>query len=156
MLPLTVKFKGFAEVDERPETVTVLDPPAEIEPGLKEHVGPPAQDSEMLPRSVLRPVAEIVKVAVVEPMRTTLDRALEESAKLGLPVPASCNVGVFTAFEEIRTLPLILPVVVGAKLTEMVQVWPTFNDAGTVGRLAPQLLDCPKLPVAPMLVMVTV
>src|SRR5208337_1712475 len=105
------------------------------------HVGPPAQDSEMLPRSVLRPVAEMVKVAVVEPMRITLDRALEESAKLGLPVPASCSVGLFTALEEIRTLPVTPPVEVGVKLTEMVQVWPTFNEAGTVGRLVPQLLD---------------
>ena len=156
MVPVTVKFKGFAEVDERPETVRVLDPPAEIEAGLKVHVAPLLQDSAMLLSNVLGPEAEMVKVAVVEPMRITLERALEESVNSGLPVPASCSVAPFTAFDEIRTLPLILPVVVGVKLTAMVQVWPTFNDAGTVGRSVPQLLDCPKPPAAAMLVMVTV
>ena len=54
------------------------------------------------------------------------------------------------------TLPSTLPVETGVKLTAMVQVWPTFNDAGTVGRSVPQLLVCPKLLVAVMPVMVTV
>ena len=53
------------------------------------------------------------------------------------------------------TLPVSLPVVVGVKLTVMVQAWPTFNAAGMVGKLVPQVLVCPKPPEAVMLVMVT-
>ena len=71
----------------RPVTVSVLDPPAEIEAGLKLHVAPLLQDNAMDARKVLGPEAEMVKVAVVEPMRTTLDRALEESENTGIPVP---------------------------------------------------------------------
>jgi hypothetical protein len=44
-----------------------------------------------------------------------------------------------TAFDETCTLPVSLPVVVGVKLTAMLQLCPTFNDAGTVGKFGPQL-----------------
>lgn len=61
LVPVTVKFKGFAELAERPVTVTVLDPPAEIEEELKEQVAPLLQDRMMeFCRSVLGPEAEIV------------------------------------------------------------------------------------------------
>ena len=62
---------------------------------------------------------------------------------------------MFVAFDETWTLPVVLPVLVGVKLTEMVHAWPTFNDAGTVGKLVPQLLVSPKPPPVVMLVMVT-
>ena len=61
LVPVTVKFRGFAEVGERPEIETTLDPPAEIDEGLKTHVTPVLQDRTMeFCRSVLGPAAEIV------------------------------------------------------------------------------------------------
>ena len=134
-----------------------LDPPAEIEDGLKLHVAPLLQDSTMeFGRSVLGPKAEMVKDAVVEPMGTILDRALEESEKTGLPVPDSVRpVFAFTAFDVTETLPVVFPEPVGVKLTVTVQLWPTFNDAETVGKLIPQLLVSVKGGVTVMLVMVT-
>jgi hypothetical protein len=153
---VTVKFKGFAVLDVRPVTVSVLDCPAEIEAGLKVQVAPLLQDKAMLLKNVLGAAAEMVKVAVPEPMVVTIDRALEESVKTEVPVPDRLtDVVAFAAFDRMLTLPVTFPVLVGVKLTEMVQVWPTFNDAGTVGKLVPQLLVCPKPPEARMLVMVT-
>ena len=152
---MTVKFKGFAVLGVRPVRVSVLDPPVVIDDGLKLHVGPELQVKLMAPRKVLGPEAEIVKVAEVEPMRTTLERALEESEKTGLPVPAKFSAVLFVAFEATLTLPVTLPVLAGVKLTATVQVWLTFKDAGTVGKLGPQLLVSVKPLVALMLVMVT-
>jgi hypothetical protein len=147
--------RGFAVDEESPVTVRELDPPAEIEVGLKVHVAPP-QDSAMGLKNVLGPEAEMEKFAVWVPTRRILERWFEESAKTGLPVPASLRAVVaFTAFEVILTPPVTLPVLAGVKLTEMEQVCPTFKDAGTVGRLGAQVFVSPKLPVAPMLVMVT-
>jgi hypothetical protein len=154
--PVTVKFKGLAELEDRPVTVRVLDPPAGIEDGLKVHVAALLQDNPIYPRNVLGPAAEIEKLAVVEPITNTLDRWLEERVKTGLPVPAKLIKGLwFAAFDAIVTLPLIFPELVGVKLTAMVQDWPTFKDAGTVGKFVPQLLVSPKLSEAVMLVMVT-
>lgn len=152
---MTVTFKGFAEVEERFVTESVLDPPTEIEEGLKLHVAPPLQDRAIGATNVLGPAAEIEKVAFVVPMRRTLDRVLVESEKTGFPVPAKRSVGVLTALDVMLTLPLTLPVERGVKLTVMLQLWPTFNDTGMVGRLVPQVLDCAKPAVAPILVMVT-
>jgi hypothetical protein len=73
-----VKFNGFAVLDVRLETVSVLDCPAEIEDGLKLHVAPEPQANAMDPKNVLGPEAEIVKVVDLEPMRMTLDLWLEE------------------------------------------------------------------------------
>ena len=78
-VPVTVKFKGFAVVPVSPVTVSALDPPGGIEDGLKLHVAPPVHDRAMEPWKVLGAEAEIVKFAVLEPMRVTTDRALEES-----------------------------------------------------------------------------
>ena len=156
LVPVTVRFKGFAVVDERPVTVSVLDCPAKTEVGLKLQVAPLLQDSAMVPRNVLGAAAEIVNVAVVEPMRVTFDRALEDSVKTGVPVPVNISdEDVVTAFDATCTLPLTLPEEVGVELTEMVQAWPTFNDAGTVGKFVPQLLVCSKPAEVVMLVMVT-
>ena len=155
-VPVTVRFKGFAVVAVRPVTVSVLDPPAEIEAGLKLHDAPLVQDSAMDARKVLGPEAEMVNVAVLEPIRVTLERALEESANSAIPVPESVSPELpFTAFDVTLTAPVTLPVEVGVKLTVMVQACPTFNEAGTVGKLVPQLLVCPKPAEARMLVMVT-
>lgn len=154
-VPVTVTFKGFAVAEVRPVTVSRLDPPATIELGLKAHVAPLLQDNAMDPRKVLGAEAEMVNVVVLEPMRITLDRALEESEKTGLPVPDSDSDGEPVAFDAMETLPVTLPVVVGVKLTAMVQVWLTLNDAGTVGKLVPQLLVSAKPFEAVMLVMVT-
>jgi hypothetical protein len=88
-VPVTVKFKGFAVVDVRPVTVSVLDCPAEIPAGLKVQVAPLLQDRAMELRNVLGAAAEMVKVAVLEPMVVTFDRALEESVNTGVPVPDS-------------------------------------------------------------------
>lgn len=155
LVPLTVKFNGFAEFAERPVTVSVLDPPAGIDDGLKLHRAPGPQDRLMLLRNVLGPAAEMAKVAVVEPMRTTLDRALEESVKTGFPVPANCSVAAFTAFDVTWTVPVTLPVDVGVKLTAMVHVWPTLSNAGAMAKLVPQVLVWAKLVPVVMLVIVT-
>ena len=157
MLPTTEKFKGFAEVEERPETVTWLDPPVETVGELKLQVAPPLQLKVMvLAMTVLGPKTEMVKLAVWEPIKTTLDRALEERVKTGLPVPETARPVVpLTALEVTATLPEVLPVALGVKLTATVQLWPTFNDAGTVGKLIPQLLVSAKPCEAVMLVMVT-
>jgi hypothetical protein len=110
----------------------------------------------MDPRKVLGPAAEMVKLVVLVPTRITLDRALEESEKTGLPVPVTeSDVLAFTAFDETSTEPAIFPVAEGLKLTLMVHVWFTFNDAGTVGKLVPQLFVSAKPNGAVMLVMVT-
>ena len=59
--PLTVKFKGLAVVALRLETVTWLDPPAEIELELKLHVTPELHESTTeFGRMVLGPRAETV------------------------------------------------------------------------------------------------
>ena len=156
LVPLTVKFVGFAEPGERFVTVSVLDPPAGIDPGVKSHLVPLLQLRLMLVRNELGPEAEMVKVAVVEPMRTTLDRELEESVKTGLPVPANCSeVDAVTASDATRRLPVTLPVDVGVKLTAMLQDWPTFNDAAAMVKLIPQLLVSSKPDGAVMLVIVT-
>ena len=105
-MPITVKFKGFAVVAERPETVSVLDPPVEMDEGLKAHVAPDPQAKAMDPRNVLGPEAATVKVVVVDPMTMMLDRWLEESEKIGLPVPdTETDVVALTAFEATWTLP---------------------------------------------------
>jgi len=156
LVPVTVKFRGFAVFELRLVRVRVLDPPAEIPCGLNVHVTPEPQDKLMAPWNVLGPEAVMVKVAFGEPMRTTLDRALEESEKRGLPVPVTLSpVAVFTAFEVTVMVPVTLPVLLGVKLTPTVQLWPTFKVAGMVGKLGPQLLVSAKPAVAAMLVMVT-
>jgi len=134
-----------------------VDPPAEIEDELKLHVAPLLQDSTMeFGRSVLGPRAEMVNAAVVEPIGTILDRALEESENTGLPVPDSVRpVFAITAFETTETLPVEFPEPVGVKLTATVQLWPTFNVAATVGKLIPQLSVSEKGGVTVMLVIVT-
>ena len=48
LVPVTVKFKGFAVVGVRPVTVTLLDPPTPIEAGLKVQVAPEPQAREMI------------------------------------------------------------------------------------------------------------
>jgi hypothetical protein len=155
VVPVTVKFRGSAVLEVRPVTVSTLDCPPEIEAGLKVHVAALLQDSEMEFRNVLGAAAEMVKVAVLEPMSTTLDRALEESVKVGVPVPDNASdVVPFTAFDRTWTLPVTLPVESGEKLTAMVQACPTFSTAGVVGKF-PQVLVCPKPVEERMLVMVT-
>ena len=47
LVPVTVKFKGFAVVGVRPVTVTLLDPPTAIEAGLKVHVAPSRKTGTM-------------------------------------------------------------------------------------------------------------
>ena len=86
---MTVKFNGFAVLELRLETVRVLDPPTPTEDGPKLHVAPELQDNATGDRNVLGPAAEMVKVAVLEPMVVTFDRALEESVNTGVPVPDS-------------------------------------------------------------------
>ena len=134
-----------------------VDPPAEIEDELKLHVTPVLQDRTMeFGRSVLGPKAEMVNSAVLEPIGTILDRELEESENTGLPVPVSASAVVpFTAFDVTATLPVEFPEPVGVKLTATVQLWPTFNDAETVGKLIPQLSVSAKGGVTVMLVIVT-
>jgi hypothetical protein len=155
LLPVIEKFNGFAEVDLRPVIVRVLDCPPEIEEGLNVQVAALLQESAMGVRNVLGAAAETVKVAVWDPMSSTLDRALEESEKTGVPVPVKLSeVAPVTAFEVIWTVPVVLPVVVGEKLTAMVQAWPTFNTAGVVGKF-PHVLVWPNPPEDRMLEMVT-
>ena len=143
-------------VCERPVRVSVLDCPAVIEAGLKLHVEPLLHDKAMDCRKVLGPEAEMVKLAVLEPMRMTLDLWLEEREYSGFPVPVMLsNKFGFTAFDVIWTLPLITPVEAGVKLTAMAQDWPTFKVAGTVGKLVPQLLVSAKPLETVMSVIVT-
>ena len=67
-------FKGFAVVAVRPVTESVLDCPVEMEVGVKVHVAPLLQDNTIGVWKVLGPVAEIVKVAVFDPIKMTFDR----------------------------------------------------------------------------------
>ena len=122
--PETVKFKGFAEVAERPVMVSWLDPPAEMEVELKVHVIPLLHARTMeFSRRVLGPWAEMVKVVLVVPMGITLDRALEESEKTGVPVPLRVRpVFPFTASDATETLPATVPEPVGEKLTLTLQL----------------------------------
>ena len=77
-------------------------------------------------------------------MVRTLDRVLDESEKTGLPVPESASAVVpFTALDWTVTAPVTFPDAEGEKFTEIVQLWPTFNVAGTVGKFGPQLLVSP-------------
>ena len=97
-----------------------------------------------------------MKDAVVEPMRTTVDRGWRKANKPGFPCPIKAtDVAVFTAFDVTVTLPVGTPVLVGVKLTATVQLWPTFKEAETVGKFVPQVLVSPKEPVAAMFVIVT-
>jgi len=155
-LPVTVKFMGFAEVALRPVTVSSLEAPGAMEDGLKEQVAPVLQLRPMFPVKVLGADAEIVKLAVFVPIRMTFDRALDESEKIGLPVPVRDSpVEASTALEATAILPVTLPVEVGLKLTETVQDWPTLRVAGTVGKLMPQLLVWAKPLPAVIFVIVT-
>ena len=120
-VPVTVRFKGFAVDELRPVTVSTLDCPAGIEPGVKVQVALLLQDSATFPRKVLGPAAEMVKVAVLEPIRVTFDRALEERENSGVPVPDSSREMLgLVALDVICTEPVTLPVEVGVKLTVMV------------------------------------
>lgn len=155
LLPVIEKFNGFAVVDLRPVIVRVLDCPPDTEEGLKLHVAPLLQDSAMGDRNVLGATTDTVNEAAWDPMSSTFDRALEESEKTGVPVPTKLSeVAPVTAFEVISTVPVVLPVEVGEKLTAMVQAWPTFNTAGVVGKF-PHVLVWPNPPPERMLVMVT-
>ena len=147
LVPVTVKFKGFAEVCDNPVTVRTVDEPAESEVLAKLHVTPLLQLRLIeFCRRVLGPVAEIVNSACWVPTRSTLDRLLEEREKLAVPVPVSTSpLAPLTALEVTSTLPDSIPDPVGVKFTEIVQLCPTFKVAGTVGKLGPQLLVSAKL-----------
>jgi len=157
-VPVTVKLKGFAEVEDNPVTVTWLDPPAEIEDALKVHTTDVLHFRMMDPvLSVLGPDAVIVNCAVLDPMGTMVERVLAESEKSGLPVPdRSSAVLAFAAFEATFTLAEVTPEPVGVKFAETVQLCPTFKVAGTVGKLIPQLFVWEKsVDTTEMLVIVT-
>ena len=155
-VPVTVKFKGFAVAAERLVTTATLDPPAGMEAGLNVHVAPFPHDKAMVFVNELGAVAEIVKVVLLVPITRIVERWLADREKTGVPVPARLTEEVpLTALEVTLTLPVRFPAVLGAKFTTTVHVPPTFREAGTVGKLVPQLLVSLKLDVAAMLVMVT-
>jgi len=154
-VPVTVMFNGFAVVDFRLLTVIVLDCPIGTEAGLKEQVAPLLQDKATLLRNVLGPAADTVNVVLSVPMRTILDLVLAERLNSAVPVPDNVSAGVFTALEATVMLPVTVPVVVGAKLIVIVQACPTFNVAGTVGKLFPHVFVSAKLPFGAIFVMVT-
>ena len=158
LVPVTVKLRGFAELAERPVTVTMLDPPGEIEPELKAHVTLVLHFRTMeFCLSVLGPEAVMVNCAVWVPTVSTCDRVLEEREKTEFPVPDTARfVDMFTASEATFTLALTFPVALGVKFTETEQLWSTFSVAGVMGKLIPQLLVCAKeVESIEMLVMVT-
>lgn len=155
LVPVTVKFNGLAVVEDKLFTVKVLDCPAGTLAGLKLHVAPLLQDNATEFNNVLGPATETVKVELVVPMRTTLERVLAERLNSAIPVPDRLTAAVFTAFDETSMLPVTAPVEVGAKLTVIVQACPTFSVAGTVGKFVPQLLVSGKPPELVMLVIVT-
>lgn len=88
LFPVTVKFVGFELVAERPLTVRVLLSPAVIMGGLKLQV-PVLHASVMLLTNELGAVGVIVNVAVLVPIRRTVDRTFAEREKTALPVPES-------------------------------------------------------------------
>jgi hypothetical protein len=158
LVPITVKLKGFAELDERPVTVATVDVPGEIEGELKMHTTLVLHLRMMeFCLTVLGPEAVIVNCAVWVPTISTCDRVLEEREKTELPVPARVRlVAPFTASEATVTAALRFPEALGVKLTETEQLWPAFRVAGVMGKLIPQLLVCAKvLEMTEMLVMVT-
>jgi hypothetical protein len=73
LVPVTVKFVGFAELGVRPVTVSVLDPPGGTADGENVQVAPLLHDNPMVPRNVLGAEAETAKFAVLDPIVTTLD-----------------------------------------------------------------------------------
>jgi hypothetical protein len=121
-VPVTVKFKGLAVVDERLFTVRVLDCPARIELGLKLQVAPEVQERAMLLVNELGAEAVMLNVVEVVPMRTTFDRLLAERENSGVPVPVSVTPAApFAALDRTVTLPERLPLPLGVKVTEIVQ-----------------------------------
>ena len=154
-VPVAVKFRGFAEVAESPETVRVLDCPGRTDAGLNAQVAELLQDSAMVPPTVLDAATEIVKVAVFEPMGITLDRAFDDREKDGVPVPERLTTTFdCTAVEVMLMDPLTFPVVLGVNEIEIVHACPTFRTVGVVGKF-PQVLVSAKLPPEVILVRVT-
>ena len=99
-VPVTVKFKGLAVVDDRLFTVSVLDCPARIELGLKLQVAPEVQERAMLLVNELGAEAVMLNVVEVVPIRMTFDRLLAERVNCGVPVPVSDTAAVpFAALE---------------------------------------------------------
>lgn len=151
-VPVTVKFKGFALVAERPRTVTVLLCPAVIDAGSKAQVAPEEQESAISLTKELGAEAETVKVVEVVPITTVLDRALVEREKIVFPVPVSGTPwGLPAASSLMSRVPLRVPLPVAVNVTLTVQLAPTLR---TLGRF-PQVLVCAKSPLMLIAVRVT-
>ena len=154
LVPVIVKFRGFAELAVRPLTVRVLVWPGGTVVGLKVQVAPDPQPSATFPRKELGAEAATLNVAEVLPIRRTLERVLAESVNCAIPVPESVTATAFAALDRILRLPVRLPLPVGLKVIEMVQAWPTLRTSGVVGRF-PHVFVCWKSPDTVMELIVT-
>jgi len=85
----------------------------------------------------------LLKVPTIWPTKVRFDADNEAIGAAPVPVSAT-DWGLSTPLSVIFTAPTMIPVAVGAKLTEIVQLVPTPSDAG-------QLLVTEKSPVASML-----
>lgn len=88
-VPVTVILKGLAVVALIPLTVIVLLSPAVMVGGSNEQAAPVVQPRDMLSTNELGAEALMVKVVVLVPIWTTVERLLAESEKTGSPVPES-------------------------------------------------------------------
>jgi hypothetical protein len=150
--PVTVKFKGFGVFAESDFTVSVLVWPALIEVGLNVHFAPPPiaeQDREMEEVNELGAAAEMVNVVEAVPMSKTDDVALAERENCGVPLPDSVMACEAPVESPTVSVPVVLPVLVGANVTLTVQLALTLRTAGSV----PQVLVCVKPMLATTLVM---
>lgn len=131
-VPVTEKLVGFELLAESPVTVTVLVSPGVMEVGLKEHVTPLEQASEMLEVKLdTSAVAATVKLVLVLPTRMVEELAVDESVNSEPPLPVRETDALPEAFEVTENVPVWAPPEVGAKKMLAWQLAPAFSTTGT-------------------------
>ena len=128
LVPRILKFIGFAIAALRLLSVRVLDCPAKIVEGEKEHVKDAGHVSVMLPVKLPDAAAETGKVVEVAPTTIVDFGADDESVNSAIPVPDMVTVcGLPLALSAMARVPTRAPLDSGWKETLTVQLCPTLS-----------------------------
>lgn len=128
LVPVTLKFSGFAVEPLRLLSVRVLDCPAKIVEGEKEQVKEAGQPRVILPAKLPGAAAVIGNVAEVEPTTMVDFGADEDSVNSATPVPDRTTVcGLPLALSAMESVPGRAPLAIGWNETLAEQLSPTLS-----------------------------
>lgn len=131
LVPLTLKERGLGVDPERPLTAILLEPPGLMDVGLKVQL-PPVTPTQLRVMPLLNPLwvaAKMVNGVEAVPMVMVVLLLSAERVKRAIPIPDKPTVcGLPLALSVIATLPVLLPLPFGVKVTVMVQLAPTATD----------------------------